>query len=58
MARKRRKKLSMRKVREILRLSMQCNIGNQDIAQSLCVSHLTYPLEILDSRNPYDLYKI
>jgi len=46
MARKRRKELSMRKVREILRLPMQCNIGNQDIAQSLCVSHLTYPLEI------------
>jgi transposase len=39
MARKRRKELSMRKIREILRLSMQCNIGNRDIARSLCISH-------------------
>lgn len=39
MARKRRKGLSMRKVREILRLSFQCNIGNREIARSCCISH-------------------
>lgn len=39
MAAKRKKELSMRKVREILRLSLQCNRGNLEIARSCCISH-------------------
>jgi transposase len=40
MARKKRnKELSMRKIREILRLSMQCGMKNREIARSCTISH-------------------
>lgn len=39
MVKKRRKELSMRKVREVLRLALKCNIGNREIARSCSISH-------------------
>lgn len=39
MVRKRRKELSMRKVREVLRLALKCNVGNREIARSCSISH-------------------
>lgn len=33
--------LSMRKIREILRLALECQTPNREIARSLCVSHAT-----------------
>ena len=41
MARKRRQELSMRKMREILRLGLQCGLGFREIARSCCISHPT-----------------
>ena len=41
MANRRKRILSMRKVREILRLSLDCNLGNRDISRSCSVSHST-----------------
>jgi len=37
--RKRRKELSMRKVREVFRLSMECGMKNREIARSCGISH-------------------
>ena len=39
MAKKRRKELSMRKVREVFRLSMKCKMTNREIARSCSISH-------------------
>lgn len=36
---RRSKELSMRKIREILRLSMSCSLGNRDVARSCGISH-------------------
>jgi len=41
MARKRKKELSMRKVREILRLSLECHMGKREVARSCSVSPTT-----------------
>lgn len=41
MARKRTRGLSMRKIREILRLSLSCNMGQRQIARSCSISHAT-----------------
>lgn len=41
MARKRRKELSMRKVREIFRLRLSCKLGVREIARSCSISHST-----------------
>ena len=41
MARKRGQELSMRKIREILRLSLACGRGDREIARSCSVSHST-----------------
>lgn len=41
MARKGEKELSMRKVREILRLSLSCKLGVREIARSCSISHST-----------------
>ena len=41
MARKRKKELSMRKVREILRLRLTCKMGVREIARSCSISHST-----------------
>ena len=41
MARKRKKELSMRKVREILRLSLECQMGKREVARSCSVSPTT-----------------
>ena len=41
MARKRKKELSMRKVREILRLSLECHMGKREVARSCTVSPTT-----------------
>jgi len=41
MARKRKRELSMRKMREILRLGLQCGLGIREIARSCCISHPT-----------------
>ncbi len=38
---KRKKELSMRKVREILRLTMICGMGQRDISRSCSVSPTT-----------------
>ena len=39
MASRKRKELTMRKVREVLRLGLECKIGNREIAQSCSISH-------------------
>ena len=39
MAKKKRKELSMRKVREVFRLSMECKVTNREIARSCSISH-------------------
>lgn len=41
MAKRRKKELSMRKIREVLRLGMNCNIGNREIGRSCLISHTT-----------------
>jgi transposase len=41
MARKRKKELSMRKIREVLRLSLECHMGKREVARSCCVSPTT-----------------
>ena len=41
MAWKKRKELSMRKIREILRLRLSCKIGVREIARSCSISHST-----------------
>ena len=41
MARRRRKGLSVRKLKEILRLSLECGLERREIARSLSVSHTT-----------------
>jgi transposase len=41
MARRRRKGLSVRKLKEILRLSLECGLDRREIARSLSVSHTT-----------------
>ena len=41
MCRKKRQVLSMRKVREVLRLGLQCGLGQREIARSCGVSHVT-----------------
>jgi transposase len=38
MAKKRRKELSMRKIREVLRLGLSCNLGLREIARSCSIS--------------------
>ena len=41
MARRRQKGLSMRKVREIVRLGLNCQMGCREIARSCSISHST-----------------
>lgn len=41
MVKKRSKELCMRKIREILRLDLVCNMGKRDIARSCAISHST-----------------
>lgn len=41
MARKSGQELSMRKMREILRLGLKCGLGIREIARSCCISHPT-----------------
>lgn len=41
MAGRREQELSMRKIKEILRLGLQCRLGIREIARSCCISHPT-----------------
>jgi transposase len=41
MAKRKKKELSMRKIREVLRLRLSCNMGFREIARSCSISHTT-----------------
>jgi len=47
---RRNKELSMRKIREILRLSMCCGLGNREVARSCGVSHTVVNRHIARAR--------
>ena len=49
--------LSMRKIREILRLALECRIPNREIARSCSVSHATvgkYTSKVKETRLTYE----
>ncbi len=57
MAMKCRKGLSMRKMREILRLGLKCGLGNRDIARSCCISHPTVKKYLSSARKEQLTYE-
>jgi transposase len=57
MRHKKRQVLSMRKIKEILRLSLQCKLGQREIARSCKVSHVTVRKYVIRAKEISITYK-